>query len=124
MVRGQAPRGDVATGKGQRPACGKVIDMADVLPAAPDCRGRVGLIALDQTETLAEKAGAAAGIEHPTAGESLRDAFLLDRDATCEIAELDLGDPGRPQKLGALLDRGGEQMLVERVAPELKGGHR
>src|SRR6185436_10178552 len=123
VVRRQPARSHGAAGEPAGAAGRQVVDVADVLPTAPDRGRRMLLVALDEAEALAEEGGAAGGVQDPAAGHGLGPGPLLisplEGHAVVELAELDVADPGRPGELRPFGDRGRQEVLVEHVTPEL-----
>src|SRR5205809_4088938 len=64
VIGGQAPRADVARAE-RAVARGEIVDVADVLPAAPDGGDGMVVVAVDDAEAPAEKGGLAGRVEEP-----------------------------------------------------------
>ena len=123
VIRAEAPRRDIARGQPVTIACGDVVDVADVLPSAPDCSRGMGVIALDEAEALAEKVHPAAGVQEPAAAQDHSLLSTLDRDRMIEIAEARFDRFGRTEQLGPFGHCRSQDVLIEHVAPELKRRH-
>src|SRR3954463_13917649 len=121
VIRRQAARTDVARGEiaGTRR---NIVDVTHAVPSAPDRRDGMLVVPLDEIETPAEEGDASCRIEQPAAAK-LSD-FLADLDGqlVVEVAQLDVARFRGTQQLGAFLNRGLEQVLVQCVAAKLKRG--
>ena len=124
VIGGEAPRAEPAVGEPAIAAGGEVVDVPHVLPAAPDGRRRVLLVLVDETEALAQESRLPRGVEHPAAGHRLRAAFMLEGHLMVEVPQRDVPYPRGTHQARALRYRSGEEVLVERVPPELEGWHR
>src|ERR1044071_4179052 len=121
VIRREAARADVLR---REFAAGRdVVDVADVFPAAPDRRGGMFVVALDEAESASEKIHASARVEQPAARHFAHFVADLDRHAMIEIADRHVARFRRTPQLRAFGYGSREQVLIERIAPQLKRGH-
>src|SRR5947209_4701032 len=123
VIRGQTARADVARGEitGTRR---DVVDVPDAVPPAPDRGDRMLVIALDEIEAPPEEVDASRRIEEPAAAELANFVTDFDRQLVVEVVQLDVARFRGTQQLRTFIDGGLEQVLVERVATQLKRRHR
>src|SRR4030095_16870007 len=96
VIGGEPARDEPAMSKATAGARGDIVDIPHVLPAAPDGGRRVLLVAVDETEALAEKGHLAGGVEHPAAGHRLRPALVLEGHLMIEGPQEHAPTPRRP----------------------------